>query len=350
MKNLLKIELIFLIATVSGVYPADSEKPYYRAEMICSPTLRFPRCHSSNLIALPDGSLLCAWWSGSEEGAPDNVILSALRPAGQRGWQAPRVLTDTPDTTDSNPVFFLYSAEQLWLLYRTGLPWVRLMRIRSNDLGLTWSKPEIFLDEPGVTLRSGILRLENGRIIIPLMRYHDRDGALSQAKSVFLLSAKAEKGWDFSKEFDSAIQGNEPALAQRKDGSLLAFMRPYGIDSGRLFIIRSESRDRGRTWSEPELTDLKNPSSAVDLHRLRNGHLVLAFNDNQKSRTDLSLALSLDEGQSWSSRRVLENALGRFSYPSLAQSMDELVHVSYTFRRTHIKHVEVNEAWIMDQH
>jgi predicted neuraminidase len=83
--------------------------------------------------------------------------------------------------------------------------------------------------------------------------------------------------------------------------------------------------------------------------QLNSNRLLLVYNDDLESRTNLSLALSSDEGQSWPYRRKLEDCPGRFSYPALAQDPDGLIHVTYTFRRTHIKHVEVNEAWIREK-
>ena len=75
----------------------------------------------------------------------------------------------------------------------------------------------------------------------------------------------------------------------------------------------------------------------------------MVFNNSQEGRSPLCLALSLDEGKSWNYMRILEDSPGRFSYPALTQATDGNIHVSYTFRRTHIKHAEVNEAWIMEK-
>ena len=37
---------------------------------------------------------------------------------------------------------------------------------------------------------------------------------------------------------------------------------------------------------------------------------------------------------------------GEYSYPSIAQDGDGLIHVSYTFRRASIRYVQVTEAWV----
>ncbi|MEA2062970.1 MAG: sialidase family protein [Gemmatimonadota bacterium] len=323
--------------------------------------MRFPRCHSSTIIALPDGSLLAAWWNGSQEGwsdvgspwddtGNDLVIRASRRPAEKMHWEPPCIIADTPDTTDSNPLFLVApGGSELWFFHRMGAPWFKLMWKKSTDLGHTWSKPEIFWDKPGYTLRSSILTLSNEDIFIPVMTYTSPDHILTKAASAFIYSADRGKSWKTTKPIITEPHSNEPTAIQRSDGSLLAYLRPYDPEPGKRFLWQSESFDRGRTWSKGVRTAIKNPSCAAQLLTLRNGHVVLAFNDSRENRSPLNLALSLDDGHTWSYKRTLEDAPGRFSYPTLTQSADGHIHVSYTFRRTHIKHAEVNEAWIMEK-
>ncbi|MFC1613737.1 exo-alpha-sialidase [Gemmatimonadota bacterium] len=345
----LSFVLILLIIFSQALVAGADEKPCYRAQLIFKPTLRFPRCHSSTIIALPDGSLLAAWWNSYEEAGADAVLRFSRLGAGKENWEPPRILADTPDTTDSNPVFLVTADGGLQLFYRVGLPWAETKKMESADLGKTWSKPEMFLDRPGYTFRSSILTLANGDIFIPAMTHEESDFSLAKASSVFIYSSDSGETWQTTKKIQSEPGNNEPTVIQRADGSLLAYMRPYDPNPEDRFLWQSESFDNGRTWSKPGRTAIKNPSSAVELLKLRNGHVVLAFNDSRAARSPLCLALSLDDCATWSYKRMLEDAPGRFSYPTLTQSADGRIHVSYTFRRTHIKHAEVNEAWIMEQ-
>ncbi|HUU26385.1 MAG TPA: sialidase family protein [archaeon] len=340
---------VFLFLFTGTISAAGDEKPFYRAELIFKPTLRFPRCHSSAIIALPDGSLMAAWWNGSEEGANDVVIRASRRPKGKEGWEIPRILADTPDTTEGNPVFFLAPNGELWLFYRAGLPWARLMWIKSPDIGQTWGKPTVFLDQPGWSFRSRALLLSSGDIFIPTMTHGKSAFTPTGSSTVFTYSIDGGKTWSRTEEIITEPRSNEAAIIQRSDGSLLAFMRPYDPEPEKRYLWQSESFDQGRRWSEARRTTLKNPSSAIELLTLQSGHIVLAFNDSQQMRSPLCLALSLDQGRTWSYKRTLEDAPGRFSYPGLTQAADGHIHVSYTFRRTHIKHAEVNEAWIMER-
>ena len=91
----------------------------------------------------------------------------------------------------------------------------------------------------------------------------------------------------------------------------------------------------------------KNPDSGITMTKLTNGHLLLVYNDSQTKRTPLSIVRSTDEGRSWEEPRQLESNPGEYSYPCVIQTADGQIHVSYTFRRYAIKHVELNEDWLV---
>ena len=68
-----------------------------------------------------------------------------------------------------------------------------------------------------------------------------------------------------------------------------------------------------------------------------------ASNHTSRGRTPLNVAISGD-GQHWNAAVVLESEPGEFSYPAVIQSRDGLVHVTYTWNRTRIKHVVLDPA------
>ena len=111
-------------------------------------------------------------------------------------------------------------------------------------------------------------------------------------------------------------------------------------------IWRSTSDDSGRTWKAAHPTELPNPNCGVDMVRLHSGNIALVYNDTPRGRTPLTVALSIDEGETWGYKRDLETEEGEYSYPAVIQTRDGGIHVTYTYRRVSIMHVEIDEAWI----
>ncbi len=84
--------------------------------------------------------------------------------------------------------------------------------------------------------------------------------------------------------------------------------------------------------------------------RLRDGRLLLAFNDSETGRDTLRLAISADGGLNWSRSSTLESEPdAEFSYPFLIQTKDGRIHLVYTWKRQAIKHAEFNLAWLEAQ-
>ena len=113
--------------------------------------------------------------------------------------------------------------------------------------------------------------------------------------------------------------------------------------------MRSKSFDQGYTWSEVTATELPNPGSGVEAIVLQNGHLLMVYNDKEEGRDRLAVSISQDEGDSWEWTRHIEDRQGhRFCYPSVIQSEDERIHITYSYDHRTIKHVCFNENWIID--
>jgi predicted neuraminidase len=110
--------------------------------------------------------------------------------------------------------------------------------------------------------------------------------------------------------------------------------------------VSAESHDGGKTFTTPTPTQWKNPDSGISMCRLKDGHVLLVFNNQDNSRSPLHIAMSVDDGRTWSKPLQLESNPGEYSYPSVFQAPDGMIHIIYTFRRYSIKHVEMNEDWL----
>lgn len=331
-------------------------------EPIFSPLPHRPTAHCATLAELPDGSLLAGWFGGSYETAPDVAILTARRDPQRGGWSPPEVAVEVPGQTLGQPVFLVHPNGELWLFFdlapsfqaaavsppapnRHLLPpiaywdWTRAQpfRQRSLDYGRTWQAPEPLLDYPGLMFRSRPLLLP-GRIILPV--YDENTW-----ESRMLISDDEGRSWRLTAPLRTPGGNIHPCVVRLPGHRLLAYLRTGGAGG---VIWRSASADGGETWSQPTPTSFPNPNSGLDLLRLENGALVLAFNNSDRRRTPLCLALA-EAGESWQWQRTLEDDAdegAEFSYPTLLQSRDGLIHVVYTYRREHIHYACFTEKWL----
>jgi predicted neuraminidase len=95
-------------------------------------------------------------------------------------------------------------------------------------------------------------------------------------------------------------------------------------------MLRSESHDGGKTWSPAQRTEFPNPNAAVDFIKLRNGHLLLVYNNNMNDRTPLTVAISIDGGKTFPYRRDIGGGDNTFAYPYAIQTRDDKIHILYT--------------------
>lgn len=170
------------------------------------------------------------------------------------------------------------------------------------------------------------------RLVIPL--YSDGFDC-----SLFAITDDEGKTWKYSNPVLGGA-GIQPTIAIGKDSLLVAYLRDNGPPPQ--LMQRTESNDKGLTWSIPKDDILKNPGSGFDVVSLSTGEWLMVFNDSENNRHDLTVALSDDEGKSWKWKKKLEDdnrseKATSFHYPSVIQGIDGIVHVSYSYHRSDVK-------------
>lgn len=319
--------------------PPDPSLPFFSAELI--PTAGDAYSHTSSIVVLPDGGILVAWGSGSRELATDTRIVMARRAAGAAAWDSPIVVADKPDFADANCMMYSDDVGRLRLLHSEmfGATFCEssVVEQTSDDGGLTWTPPRTAVPAVCTLLRNKPIELRDGRWLLPAY-------VEATYESQFFVSFNRGDDWLPLSAPQLTLQyGNlQPAVVQRTDGSLFALMRSSG---GAGFSWQAISIAGFQWWFAP-LEALPNPGSGLDMIRLSSGHYVVAYNDSATDRSPLSVALSADEGRTWSRGRVIDTATGQVSYPSLAEAPDGMIHCSYSFEISAIKHAAFNRAWI----
>ena len=364
-----------------------------------------PQNHAANLLPLPNGDLLCTWFSGTQEGISDISIFMSRLPAGENTWTKPEKLSEDPQRSEQNPVLFLDPDEKLWLLYtaqKAGNQDTAFVRCRTSlDYGKSWSAIRPLIEEPGTFIRQPITVMENGEWLLPVFHCATRAGEKwvgDYDTSAVLISA--DKGETWTEVSVPASTGCvHMNINKWKNGQMVALYRSRWADH----IYRSVSDDGGHSWSKPEATVLPNNNSSVQFITLDSGNLALVFNninagknterreslydeiedagdlhDGERNLTEdvpsdplgrkafwgtprapMTVALSEDGGLTWPYIRNIQEGDGycmsnnstesknrEFSYPSIKQSEDGNIHIAFTYFRQTIKYVQIDEMWI----
>lgn len=316
-------------------------------EAVAEPTDRFPSCHCSVVLELENRDLLVGYYAGEGEARPNAAWVLARRRAGADGFDPLQVVADTDGKPEGNGVLFQTHDGTVLVIYGTmhgkldgpygpGVRWVTcdLRMKRSTDNGESWSEVEMIEPELGHVPRCKPIRLDSGEIIFGT-EYKD-------GHSRFWRSSDEGQTWRMTGPLPGE-PNQHPTLMQRKDGSLLALLRPSGKHAN---VLRSVSRDGGRTWSPAEVTELPCPHAGIDAVHLADGRMVLVWNNDPKVRNPLTLAISEDEGETWPYIRDLVTGEGRFHYPAIIQSRDGLLHLTFTNNRRTIDYIALTPEWI----
>lgn len=375
---------------VAPAAAAAERTPVHRAELVFPPDPRHN--HAPGIVECPDGQLLVSWYRGSGERKADDVAVYGARLApGAAAWSDPFLMVDTPGFPDCNTCLSIDRHGVLWLFWPVivdnrwesavtharrsrdylgaGSPvweWQQALWLAPADFAprgralLAERRAELAAASPGLRraaeewdtrLDDRLLQrlgwqprckpttLSTGRIVLPLY---------SDTWSASLMAISDDDGATWRAGAPAIGFGNiQPAVVERRDGTLVAFMR----ENGPLERIRTaESADGGETWGPVGVADLPNPGSGLDALRLASGRWLLVFNDTTEGRGSLAVALSDDEGKTWSHRRHLErDPAGSFHYPAVTQGRDGTIHLVYSVflpAGKTMKHVACDEAWI----
>lgn len=377
-----------------------TDTPRYESEAIFAPE-DFHN-HSSSIVETASGDLIACWFHGKGERTDDTlVILGARKKKDAAVWSAPFLMADNPGLPDQNCTLFIDAGGRLWLFWASSMDnEVRSYFLKyrystqyDGDGPPEWAWQDALFCRPKDAetaftelLDHRIAQIENNAVLdtewkAQFLKHADerrfmysdklfqRLGWLTRQPpimlsenrmmlglysdtfdcSLFAFTENAGATWSFSRPLEQF--GIQPAVVQRKNGDLVAYMRSAPLTTC------AESKDGGLTWEELPF-DIPNSGSSVAALRLASGNWLLAVNDVPDGRHQLSLYLSEDEGATWQRKRFLakvDPAAGRAtaSYPTMIQGADGMIHVTYTYANSveftgkTIRHACFNEAWVL---
>jgi predicted neuraminidase len=333
--------------------------------------------HGSSMVALPNGDMLAVWFYGSgERNANDVKLMGSRLIQGEDSWSTPFQMADTPNLPDCNPVLFLNQKGTLFLVWIAvqANQWEQsILRVRTSENyqgegAPVWNWQDNILLNPGDEFANEVekkfrelprnpagwaeyapsydrmiteaandpkkrstgwmtrikpLVFPDGKIILPLY---------SDGFNFSLMAISEDLGQSWTSSLPLVGRGPiQPALVEKKNGNIAAFLRDSGDAPSRVHY--SESSDGGKSWTASQKTSIPNTAS-VEMLKLKDEKWAFLGNDVEDGRYRLSLLLSDDEGKSWKWRTLLENqnnGEGSFSYPSLIQTEDGLLHITYSY-------------------
>lgn len=321
-------------------FQSQCESAGGRVDFLFGEARPFASCHASTLVELPGGGLLCAWFGGTQEKADDVAIWTARFENG--AWSTPLLAAKIAEIAHWNPVLDRVG-DSVYLYFKVGEdPKVWSTRWqRSEDGGRTWSAQEELVptDIGGRgPVKNKPIHLSDGAWLAP---------ASTETKTLWAAFADRSEDqgktwtrtedWSVDKSLLKGIGAIQPTLWESEPGKVHALMR-----TGEGRIWRADSEDGGKSWGAVSATDLPNNNSGIDLLRLDDGRLLLVYNPVGKNwgpRTPLDLALSKDNGDTWTTIAHLEDdpdLKGEYSYPAIVGT-SQGVAICYTWRRDRVR-------------
>ncbi|HEY3325260.1 MAG TPA: sialidase family protein [Planctomycetota bacterium] len=334
----MQIALLIVFALIASLSFAAEPAGVLQREFIYE-TAPFPSCHASTVVETRSGQIIAAWFGGTGEGREDVGIWLSRIENGK--WTAPvevanGVQSDGKRYPCWNPVLFQPKEGALMLFYKVGpspSKWWGVLRTSADD-GKTWSD--------GQRLPAGILgpiknkpvQLENGDILCPTSSEHEG------WRVHFERSSDGGRTWTATAPVNTGkeIGAIQPSILFHKDGKLQAVGRTRQKQ-----VFETWSDDGGKTWSKMGLLDLPNPNAGTDAVTLKDGRQLIVYNHTPQGRSPLNVALSSD-GKAWKNVLALEDERGEFSYPACIQTRDGKVHITYTWKRSRIRHLVLDPA------
>jgi len=355
--------------------------------------------HAASLVELRDGRIRAFWFAGSREGAEDVEIRTAVYDPEKDAWSPEHGIANRADTQRAllryvkrlgNPVAQRAPDGTLWLYYVTvsigGWAGSSITAMTSGDDGVTWGQAQRLISSPFINISTLIkgtpFMYSDGTMGLPA--YHEFIGKFGE-----LLRINGHGEIIDEQRLSSGRSTLQPVILIEDPEQALVLMRHSG--AGPKLVIATTTKDAGRHWSLPTKTELANPDAAISGVVLHDGRMLVALNNIEEGRNELSLVVSSDGGITWKTVYQLEEQNGHptgsaqylqavgqsarltdasitdatayaksaqrnqcdaqkcefeFSYPYLIEARNGDFHLVYTWNRSFIKYVRFNLAWL----
>ncbi|KXK06630.1 MAG: exo-alpha-sialidase [Acidobacteria bacterium OLB17] len=321
--------LFILLCVAFSAAVAAQESIVYESGRDGAANYRIPA-----IIRLKSGKLLAFAEARKNSAADfgDNDIVLKISPDNGRTWSAQAVVAENGELQASNSAPVVDELDprfpngRIFLFYNTGDRNEREVRQgkgkrevwykTSTDEGRTWSDAvnitsqvkragwRAFANTPGhaIQLTRGRHR---GRIFVPI---NYSKGGPQRDFSDYMAAGfySDDHGKTFHIAADIGLAGsNEATAAELSNGDVLFNARNQKGDQK--FRITALSGDGGETWGNVGFdTALPDPVCQGSLLTIRGKTIAFVNNADQRSRNNLTLRISLDDGRTWKKSFTVE--------------------------------------------
>ena len=323
-----------------------------------------PRNSEGDFVTLKDGRILFVYshYTGTSSDDHGNAFLAGrYSKDGGKTWsqEDKMIVAQEGDMNVMSVSLLRLKNGKIALFYlrkNSHTDCIPMMRT-SSDEGNTWSEPIRCIKDRNnyfVLNNNRVIQLKNGRLLMPVALHNTKeDGAFENQGIIYCYySDDSGKTWTSSAEIPNPkkIMTQEPGVIELKDGRIMMFIR---TDSGVQQL--SFSKDRGKSWSAIEPSNIASPLSPASIARIPStGDLLLVWNNNdgkdpktKERRTPLTTAISKDEGKTWQNLKNIEdNPDGSFCYTAIHFAKNEVLVGYFDWATTQVTIKRLDLNWL----
>jgi hypothetical protein len=311
-----------------------------KSDFIYNPVGFDGHVHASS-ICEHNGEIYTAWYAYKEKEHEGGQIVVSKYNKTTGDWPKGQfILKSTQGASTGNPVIFSYQGSlHIFFVILKSFYWdsAEIYHVQRDEATKEWGSINKVNTPEAMMIRHRPLVI-NGKGIVPA--YDEKS-----MSTVLYEFTNEPANWSKYSEFEGQyIQGD---LIAFNDMEWQMYLRCAGENNK---VMKALSTNKGLNWDFARETNLHCPLSGIAAIKLDSGNIIVCNNNTEKhQRWPLSLSISISKGAFFEPTWDVDTSEIELSYPSLLQSSDGKIHLTYTYNRKMIKHIELTEEELLEK-